>query len=127
MEIILAIIFLLLCGLVVLVIEFWWLILIIGVVAAVIGLIIWAAYNNNLNKVISARVVREEPIIKRVSEKTGHTTSYGRHLSYHEHYRDRDAITGYKVVFAVEYVNGKKGTITCKEGDYTYNKLIAKI
>lgn len=127
MEILLAIAFLLLCGLVILVIEFWWLILIMGVVFAIIGLIVLAARNSKLNKVVYARIVREDPIIRRVSEKTGHTTSYGRHLSYHEHYRDRDAITGYKVVFAVEYVNGKKGTITCKEGDYTYNKLIAKI
>ena len=127
MEILLAIAFLLVCGLIIFVISFWWVFPMVAVVMGIGYLIVFAIKRKELQKVVSARIVSEEPIIKRVSEKTGHTTSYGRYLSYHEHYRDRDVVTGYNVKFDVEYESGRRGTITCKEGDYTYNKLIAKI
>ena len=90
-------------------------------------MLLFTAYNNHIKKIIKAEIISEEPIIGRVSEKTGHTNSYGRYYSYHEHYRYRDAITGYNVKFAVEFIDGKKGTKICKKDGFTYNKLIKKI
>ena len=107
-------------------IQYWWIILIITVVIALSVLLGCLAFNKSLDNVVSAEIISENPIISRVSEKTGHTTSYGRNLSYHEHYRDRNVITGYNITFAVEYENGKRGEITCKKGGGTYKKLITR-
>lgn len=126
MELLITILFIVVIFVILFLIEYWWVLLIIvGVVGSVV-LILWLAYLNSLNKIVFANIIKKTPIIGTVSEKTGHTTSYGRHLSYHEHYRDRNVITGYNVTFLVEYESGKKSQITCQEGSVIYNKLIKK-
>jgi hypothetical protein len=117
----------LICAAIYFLIVYWWVILIIVAIIAFPFLLLWFAYSKNIDNIVSAKIVDTRPIIKRVSEKTGHTTSYGRHLSYHEHYKERDVIAGYAVEFEVVYKNGKNGTINCKEDGFTYKKIIKKM
>ena len=127
MEILLAIVFLLVMGAVALVIQYWPVLLMALAAGGLVGILFVFVNYKSLQRVVTARIIGEEPIIERVSEKTGHTRSYGRYYSYHEHYRDKDAITGYNIKFAVTYNDGKQGIMTCKKGSSTYNKLMAKI
>ena len=126
MEILFGIVFLLFCAAVYFLLEYWWVLLIIVCVVGFVALIVWIAYFKSLEKIVFAKIVGRQPIIERVSEKTGHTTSYGRSLSYHEHYRDKNVITGYNVTFLVEYENNRVTHITCKEDSIVYNKLLRK-
>lgn len=127
MEILFCAVFLLLCAAVYFLFEYWWLLLIIVGILGSVVLIVWLAYLKSLDEITLAKIVVRKPKIKTISEKTGHTTSYGRYLSYHEHYRDRDVITGYDVTFWVKYKNAKETHITCEEKGIVYNKLIKKI
>ena len=127
MEFIITLLFIIAIFVILFVINYWWVLLIFVAIAAFVGVLVFVVEYKQLQRVVTARIISEEPIIQTISEKTGHTKSYGRYYSYHEHYRDRDVITGYNVKFAVEYENGKKDTITCKRDGSTYNKLIAKI
>lgn len=124
MEFVLMIAVLLLCGLVALLMNYWWVLLIIIGVVGTVALTLWCAYLKSLEQIVFAEIVKKTPVIETVSEKTGHTTSYGRRLSYHEHYRDRNVITGYDVTFSVKYKNGRKSYVTCREGGTVYNKLL---
>lgn len=130
MEILLAIAFLLLCGLVYFAIKYWWILLIfIGMLllAAIIYFVFHMLELRKIeNDVVFAELISREPIIEQVCENTGHTTSYGRHLSYHEHYRNKNVITGYTVKFKVIYKNNKAEIITCNQESDIYNKLIIK-
>lgn len=126
-----AIIGLLLIIAILFIMKYFEVILIVGFILMILTLIIsaiyFAAHDNRLKKVVRAHIICQDPIIETISEKTGHTKSYGYYYTYHEHFRDRDVISGYKVTFSVEFENGKKDTITCKEGSYTYRKLIEKM
>ena len=125
-----AIIGLLLIIAILFIMKYWGVILIVAFVVGILTLIIsaicFAVHDSHLKKVVRAHIISQEPIIETVSEKTGHTQSYGYYYTYHEHFRDKDVIAGYKVTFSVEFANGKKDTITCKEGSYTYRKLMKK-
>lgn len=105
-------------------IAYWWVILLIALFVAVVAVIAFALHLKHVDNVVEAEIIEEVPITKVVSEKVGHTTSYGRGLSYHEHYRDREVVTGYNVRFAVKYKNGSRGVIICKKGGVAYNKLM---
>lgn len=124
MEILLALAFLLLCGLIYVVIEFWWVLVIIIAVVGIVALILWIAYNKSLDRVVSAEIIGKEPIVERQAENTGYSIGYGRHLSSREYYRYRNVITGYEITFKVRYADGKQGIIKCRENSATYNKLI---
>lgn len=124
MELVVTLLFIVAVFVTLFVIEYWWVLLILLGAVGLIALIVLAVVQGRVRSVVKARVIGEDPIIERVSEKTGHTTSYGRGLSYHEHYRDRNVITGYNVKFAVEYKNGKRGVITCTKDGGTYSYLI---
>jgi hypothetical protein len=126
MELIITFLFIVAIFVTLFVIEYWWILLvIIGMVGAV-ALILWIAYIGSLNRVVNAKIIGLTPIVETVSEKTGHTNSYGRYFSYHEHFRDKDVITGYDVTFSVTYENGRKSTITCRKDGIIYNRLINK-
>ncbi len=131
MEILFAIVFLLICGVVVFIIQYWWILLIfVGMLflAAIIYLIFRNIELKQLrNDVVGAEIISREPIVKQVCENTGHTTSYGRYLSYHEHYRNRNVITGYKVKFKVIFNNGSCKIIECNENSGDYKILITKM
>ena len=95
----------------------------------IIGVTCYAAYfvmqYSRFNKVIRARKVgREEPIIKRVKQKTGY--SIGADWEYYDHYEERDVVTGYTVKFEVMYIDGTKDVITCEKDGLLYNKLMTK-
>ena len=124
MELLITLLFIVAIFVILFVIEYWWVLVIFAVALGGLAITFLVVEYNNLQKVVKAKVISEEPIIEQVCENTGHTTSYGRHLSYHEHYRNRNVITGYNVKFVVEYENGKRGTITCRKDSATYNKLI---
>jgi hypothetical protein len=126
MEFIVIVLFIIVVLVVYFLMQYWWMVLIALGLGGIAGIILVVIDGCKLCNVVNAEVIDEVPIIERVSEKTGHTTSYGRGLSYHEHYRDRDVITGYNVTFAVVYKSGKRGVITCKKDSVTYNKLINK-
>ena len=126
MEFLITILFIVAIFVVLFLIEYWWVLLIVVGVGGTVVLTVWIAYLKSLDKIVSANIIKKIPVIETVSEKTGHTTSYGRHLSYHEHYRDRNVVTGYDVTFLVEYQNGKKSYITCREDSAAYKKLINK-
>lgn len=124
MELIVTLLFIIGIFVVLFLIEYWWILLIFVGIVGVVAITIGVAEYSKLQKIVKAKIVSEEPIIERVCENTGHTTSYGRHLSYHEHYRNRNVITRYNVKFVVEYNNGKRGVITCQKDSSAYNKLI---
>ena len=127
MSVIFGIIGILLCIAILFIMNYWLPILlgILGIIllTAIIYAIIVAVENERLKQIVSARVFSRQPIVETVSEKTGFTRSYGRYYSYHEHFRDKDVVTGHRVSFSVEYQNGERDTITCKEGGRTYRKL----
>jgi hypothetical protein len=106
--------------------EFWWILLIFIGMGLFVAILFFVIEQSMIKRVVKATVIGEEPIIEQVSEKTGHTTSYGRGLSYHEHYRYRNVVTGYNVTFAVEYKNGSRNEITCRKNSGKYNKLIIR-
>lgn len=124
-------ILLVICSLAVLVIWFlilyWWAVLIVLAVIALCILIGYLAFKKSLDNVVIAEIISRTPRVDTISEKTGHTKSYGRYFTYHEHYKNKDIIVGYTVKFAVVYKSGKTGTIMCKEGGGTYNKLLSKV
>jgi ABC-type lipoprotein release transport system permease subunit len=126
MEILFCAVFLLLCAAIYFLFAYWWLLLIIVGIVGTVTLIVWLAYLKSLDRIILAKIVARNPKVKTISEKTGHTTSYGRYLSYHEHYRDRNVITGYDVTFWVKYENGREAHITCEEKGIVYNRLFKK-
>lgn len=126
MELVITLLFIVAIFVALFLIEYWWVLLIVAGVGCAVAITFGLVYQSGLRNVVGARIVGEKPIIETVSEKVGHTTSYGRGLSYHEHYRDRNVITGYNVSFAVVYKNGNRGVITCKKDSWTYNKLIKK-
>lgn len=111
-------------------IEYWWILLIFVGMLLLAAIIYFVFHVFELKKiendVVFAELISREPIIEQVCENTGHTTSYGRHLSYHEHYRNRNVITGYTVKFKVIYKNNKVEIITCNQDSDIYNKLIIK-
>ena len=113
------------------VINYWWILLII-IGLLLLAIIIYAIVRSYElkqldNNVVIAELIGREPIVEQVCENTGHTTSYGRHLSYHEHYRNRNVITGYTVRFNVLFKNGKRKVVECNENSEDYKKLIVKI
>lgn len=124
MELIITLLFIVGIFVVLFLIEYWWVLLIFVGIGVVVAIPLLLAEYSKLQNVVKAKIVSEEPIVEQICENTGHTTSYGRHLSYHEHYRNRNVITGYNVKFVVEYKNGKRGTITCKKDSATYDRLI---
>ena len=109
------------------IVENWVNILIVLAIALLISLIGFVIHRDRLDAVVSARITAREPIVERVAEKTGYSVGYGYYYSYREHFRYRNVVTGYKVTFAVEYHDKTKETVVCKEGSYTYGKLIKKI
>ena len=125
-----AIIGLLICIAILFVMKYFAVILltifVVGILVALIYAIVIAVEDKRLEKVVKATIIRRDPITKTVSEKTGHTNSYGYYYTYHEHYRDVDVIVGYKVMFSVLFEDGKKEYITCREASRTYKKLIHK-
>ena len=110
--------------------EYWWILLIFIGVLILAAIIYFAFHTAELRKIerdaVFVKLIGREPIIEQVCENTGHTTSYGRYLSYHEHYRNRNVVTGYNVKFKVVYKNNKAEIITCTQDSDTYNKLIIK-
>lgn len=131
MELIVTLLFIIGIFVVLFLIEYWWILLIfIGVIllAAIIYAIARTCELNRLEtEVILARIISREPIIERVSEKTGYSNGYGRYLSSREYYRYKNVITGYKVKFDVSLRNGKRKIIECNEDSSDYNKLIVKV
>lgn len=125
-----AVIGLLLIIAILFIMKYWEIILLVAFVMIILALIIsvicFAVHDSRLKRVVRASIISQQPIIETVSEKTGHTQSYGYYYTYHEHFRDKDVVTGYNVTFSVEFANAKKDTITCKEGSYTYKILIKK-
>jgi ABC-type bacteriocin/lantibiotic exporter with double-glycine peptidase domain len=105
MELLITLLFIVAIFVILFVIEYWWVLLIfIGMLllAAIIYFVFRIFELKKIeNDVVFAELISREPIIEQVCENTGHTTSYGRHLSYHEHYRNRNVITGYTVKFKV--------------------------
>ena len=95
-------------------------IVIIGVLA------MRSAFSKRIDEVVYARIIDEEPIINRVSEKSGYSIGYGRHLSFHDHYEYRDVITGYRVRFSVVFRNGTRDMIVCRKDSDEYKKLLEK-
>lgn len=128
LELLIGIFFLLIVGAIWALITYWLPILIVILSILAIIVIIYCIYDKALKKKISrvvrARIVSKQPIFKTITEQTGFTRSYGRYYSYHEHFRDREVIVGYRVIFSVEYENGERDTITCKEDSYAYNQLV---
>lgn len=130
MELLITLLFIVAIFVILFVIEYWWVLLIfIGMflLAAIIYFVFRIFELKKIeNDVVFAELISREPIIEQVCENTGHTTSYGRHLSYHEHYRNRNVITGYTVKFKVIYKNNKVEIIVCNQDSDIYNKLIIK-
>ena len=124
MELIITLLFIVAIFVALFLIEFWWVLLIFIGIGLFVAILFFVIEQSMLKRVVKATVIDEEPIIEQVSEKTGHTTSYGRGLCYHEHYRYRNVVTGYNVTFAVEYKNGSRNEITCRKNSGKYNKLI---
>ena len=77
--------------------------------------------------VIKTQILEVKPIIERQAENTGCSVGYGKHLSYHEHYRYRDVVVGEKVVFLVFWDKGGTSEVECKKDDDVYKKLIRKV
>lgn len=128
MEIIIGIVFLLIVGFIALVIQYWWVLLICFALAGIIALIIRSAYSCHLSKIVSAKIITEEPIVETESVSTGHSTGWGgKYPIYYEHYEDRDVVAGYKVTFFVVFENGNTNYITCRKNGSTYKKIIKKI
>ena len=75
---------------------------------------------------VRAEIISEEPEIKRVTEKDGYSVGYGKHLSYHEHYRYKDVVTGYKVKFKLHLKGGGTRIVECHKDDLIYKQLITK-
>ena len=126
MELLVTLIFIVAIFVILFLINYWWILLIFIGIVGVVAITLGIAWVCKLQQVVKAQIVGEEPIIERISENVGHTTSYGRYLSYHEHYRNKNVITGYNIKFVVEYKNGKRGVITCQKDSSTYNKLITR-
>ena len=111
-------------------IEYWWILLIFIGMLILAAIIYFVFHTFELRKIdneaVFVKLISREPIVEQVCENTGHTTSYGRHLSYHEHYRNRNVVTGYTVKFKVIYKNNKAEIVTCTQDSDIYNKLIIK-
>ena len=92
-----------------------------------LGIIAWARFDIRLKQyekdVVEAEIIKREPIIENRSEKVGSSITYGRTISYHEHYKDVTVQVGEKITFRVKWNNGKVSNITCKGGDATYTRL----
>ena len=131
MEILLAIIFLLVCGAIYIAIAYWWVLLIVVGVALLVGLLCWICWNDVLKQlektVVRTELINSEPIVERQAENTGFSVGYGRHISSREYYRYRNVITGYNITFRCYFNDGKVGARKCKEGSREYNILIAKV
>jgi hypothetical protein len=95
-----------------------------------LGIIAWARYSIRLkqyeNNVVETEIIKREPIMENRSEKVGSSITYGRTISYHEHFKDVTVQVGEKVTFRVKWNNGKVSNITCKGGDATYTRLREK-
>ena len=112
-------------------IEYWWVLLIVLGFAILLAILLAVFHFLNLRNleknVVSSELISREPIIERVSENTGYSIGYGKYLSYHDHYRYKNVITGYKVRFRVVYNNSKVDIVECIEGSAEYNKLMTHI
>ena len=75
---------------------------------------------------VRAEIISEVPEIKQVAEKDGYSVGYGKHYSYHEHYRYRDEVTGYKVRFKLYLKDGRTRIVDCHKDDLIYKQLITK-
>ena len=99
---------------------------IIGAIALVIFWIYIMILRKYETSVIETEIINIEPIIKKQAENTGYSVGYGKHVTYHEHYRYRNVKVGDRVTFKVRWKNGNVNTITCKKDGETYLRLIQK-
>lgn len=128
-ELLIGIIFLLIVATIAFLITYWLPILLGILTAASIWITIYSIYFNALKKrlarVVKAYLVGRAPITKKEKEVIGYEENAYYYPYWHsEIFRYIDVIVGYRVRFSVVYEDGERDTITCKEGDYAYRKLM---
>lgn len=118
-------VFVVVCYGVSLVSQLWPLFVMLVVGTLIFGIVYYVLHYNRIDSVVRARKIgREEPIIKRITERTGY--SVGADWEYYDHYQKRDVITGYTVKFEVIMNDGTREIMTCEKDSLTYNKLMKK-
>lgn len=124
-----AIIGVLLCIVILFVMQYWLPILLVILGFVILFIMIYSicffVQKKKISQVVKACIISRKPIVRKEKEILGYEENRYYYPYWHsEIYRYIDVIIGYRVTFSVEYEDGTRDKITCREGGYSYNRLI---